>query len=127
MVISLRGLATFGLCVVLSACSSVMQDRERHQSAATVDRMYVIDCGENHAKDLSLWTTAADKGKAHVFTNNCYLIRHRAGWMLWDSGNSDAIATMPNGMTNPRGTLTAYMKKPLAQSLKEIGAAPEDI
>jgi glyoxylase-like metal-dependent hydrolase (beta-lactamase superfamily II) len=89
--------------------------------------MYVIDCGENHAKDLSLWTTAADKGKAYVFSNNCYLIRHRAGWMLWDSGNADRIATMPNGLANPRGTLTAYMKKPLAESLKEIGVMPEDI
>lgn len=127
MDISLRGLAAFGLCVVLSACSSVMQDGGRQQSAATVDRIYVIDCGENHAKDLSLWTTGADKSKAHVFSNNCYLIRHRTGWMLWDSGNADRIATMPNGLVNPRGTLTAYMRKPLAQSLKEIGVTPEDI
>ncbi len=127
MDISLRGLEAFGLCVVLSACSSVMQDGGRQQTAATVDRIYVIDCGENHAKDLSLWTTGADKGKAHVFSNNCYLIRHRTGWMLWDSGNADRIATMPNGLVNPRGTLTAYMRKPLAQSLKEIGVTPEDI
>ena len=124
----LRAFGLFGLACVVSACTSVMQDGPRPQRAATVDRMYVIGCGENHAKDLSLWTTtAADKGKAYVFSNNCYLIRHRTGWMLWDSGNSDLIATMAKGLVNPRGTLTAYMSKPLAESLKEIGVAPEDI
>lgn len=122
-----KHLAAFGLSFFLSACISVMQDGPRQQSAATVDRIYVIDCGENHAKDLSLWTTAADKSKPHVFSNNCYLIRHRTGWMLWDSGNADRIATMPNGLVNPRGTLTAYMRKPLAESLKEIGIAPQNI
>ncbi|MEO7728535.1 MAG: N-acyl homoserine lactonase family protein [Burkholderiales bacterium] len=127
MGISLRGLNAFGITFILSACTSVMQDGRQQQSAATVDRMYVIDCGENHAKDLSLWTTAADKGKAHVFSNNCYLIRHRTVWMLWDSGNPDRIAMMPNGLVNPRGTLTAYMRKPIAESLKEIGVAPENI
>jgi N-acyl homoserine lactone hydrolase len=68
-----------------------------------------------------------DKGKPHVFTNNCYLIRHRTAWMLWDSGNADRIAAMPGGLVNPRGTLVAYMRKPLAESLKEIGVAPEAI
>jgi len=124
---SLKHLGAFGLSFILCACTSVMQDGPRQQSAATVERIYVIDCGENHAKDLSFWTTAADKNKAYVFSNNCYLIRHRTGWMLWDSGNADRIATMPNGLVNPRGTLTAYMRKPLAESLKEIGVAPEDI
>ena len=123
----LRVICAFGLACVVSACTSVMEDGPR-QRAATVDRMYVIECGENHAKDLSLWTTAAaDKDKGFVFRNNCYLIRHRTGWMLWDSGNSDRIATMPKGLANPRGTLIAYMRKPLAESLKEIGVAPEAI
>ena len=117
-----------GLAWFVSACTSVTQNGAHPQRTATVDRMYVIDCGENHAKDLSLWTTVvADKGKSYVFSNNCYLIRHRAGWMLWESGNSDRIATMPKGRANPRGTLTAYMRKPLAESLAEIGVAPEAI
>ena len=105
MDISLKDLPIFGLAFVLFACTSGMPGGQRQQSTATVDRMYVIDCGENHAKDLSSWTTAADKGKAHVFSNYCYLIRHRSGWLLWDSGNADRIATMPHGLINPRGTL----------------------
>ena len=34
---------------------------------------------------------------------------------------------MPNGLINPRGTLTAFMLKPMAKSLNEIGVAPENI
>ena len=94
---------------------------------ATVERMYVIECGENHVTDLSRWTPGANAGRPHVFGNHCYLVRHARGWMLWDTGNPDRIAAMPNGLRNPNGIITAHMKKPLAESLKEIGLAPADI
>jgi N-acyl homoserine lactone hydrolase len=109
---------------LVSACTTV-PGTSRNEVAA-VQRIYVIDCGENHAKDVSSWTTApGDKGQPYVFSNNSYVIQHRNGWMLWDSGNADRIGTA--GQTNPRGTLTAYMPKPLVASLKEIGLAPGDI
>ncbi|MBT2324773.1 N-acyl homoserine lactonase family protein [Variovorax paradoxus] len=127
MNISQAALASIALSALLYACSSAMPDAARQPGATSVERMYVIECGENHAKDLSIWTSPADKGKAYVFANHCYLIRHRAEWFLWDSGHPDMITSMPNGVTNPRGTLTVYMKKPLAESLKEIGVTPADI
>lgn len=93
---------------------------------ATVERMYVITCGENHVKDLARFTgQAADKDKAVVFSDYCYLVKHAQGWMLWDTGNADRLAAMPNGMQTP--VATAYMKKPLADSLKEIGVLPAQI
>jgi glyoxylase-like metal-dependent hydrolase (beta-lactamase superfamily II) len=96
-------------------------------NTAWVERVYVIDCGENHVKDVSRWTPGHNVGQPHVFGNHCYLVRHAKGWMLWDSGNPDRLAAMPSGLTNPAGTITAFMKKPLAESLKEIGLAPADI
>jgi len=105
-----------------SGCATPVPGRQ----AAAVERLYVIECGENHAKDVSSWTNVPeDKGKPYVFSNNCYLIQHRNGWMLWDSGNADRIGAA--GQANPRGTLTAYMQKPLVASLKEIGLSPSDI
>lgn len=93
-----------------------------------VERMYVIECGENHVKDLSRWTPGVNVGKPHVFGDHCYLIKHAQGWMLWDTGNPDRYAAMPNGFTAaPNAPITAYMKKPLADSLKQIGVAPADI
>jgi N-acyl homoserine lactone hydrolase len=95
---------------------------------ASVERMYVIECGENHAKDLSRWTPGVNVGKPHVFGDHCYLIQHAQGWMLWDTGNPDRYAAMPNGFSaGPSSPLTVFMKKPLAESLKEIGVAPEKI
>src|SRR6188768_2587289 len=77
---------------------------------AAVERMYVISCGENHTRDLSRWTPGVNVGKAHVFGDHCYLIKHAKGWMLWDNGIADRIAALPNGMPNPQGTITAFMK-----------------
>jgi N-acyl homoserine lactone hydrolase len=95
---------------------------------AAVERMYVIDCGENHVKDVSLWTPGVNVGKPHVFADHCYLIKHAKGWMLWDAGIADRVAAMPAGLTGgPGGSITAFMKKPLAESLRELGVAPGDI
>jgi glyoxylase-like metal-dependent hydrolase (beta-lactamase superfamily II) len=116
---------TLGAALFIVACNSPLKAPHRTDHSTNVERMYVIACGENHATDLSPWTTAADKGKPYVFSNNCYLIRHRAGWLLWDSGNADRIGNA--GLVNPRGTLTAYMRKPLTESLREIGVKPQDI
>ena len=112
------------LCVAalaLGACATT-QDK-----SASVDRMYIIPCGENHTNDVSRWTPGVNVGKPGQFANHCYLIRHAKGLMLWDSGNPDRLAALPNGLTNPAGTITAYMRKPLAESLKEIGVAPAGI
>ncbi|APV51003.1 hypothetical protein BWI17_15700 [Betaproteobacteria bacterium GR16-43] len=113
--------ALLPLLALLAACASTPS------TPPAVERLYVISCGENHTQDLSRWTPGENVGKAHVFGDHCYLIKHAKGWMLWDSGNADRLAALPNGLTNPAGTITAYMKKPLADSLKELGVAPADI
>jgi glyoxylase-like metal-dependent hydrolase (beta-lactamase superfamily II) len=107
--------------LLVGACGTLQQ------KPAAVERMYVISCGENQTSDLSRWTPGENVGKPHVFGDHCYLIKHARGWMLWDSGNADRLAALPNGLTNPQGTITAFMPKPLADSLKEIGVAPGDI
>jgi N-acyl homoserine lactone hydrolase len=110
--------------LALAACAGTEQPAEK---SGAVDRMYVIPCGENQTNDVSRWTPGVNVGHPARFANHCYLIRHAKGWMLWDSGNPDRLAALPNGLTNPQGTITAYMRKPLAESLKEIGVAPADI
>lgn len=117
----LRLMAAAAAAVLLASCATP------GGPASGVERMYVIDCGENHVTDLSRWTPGVNVGKPWVFGNHCYLIKHVQGWMLWDTGNPDRIAAMPNGMRNPNGLITAFMKQPLAESLKEIGVAPAAI
>lgn len=107
--------------LLLCACASV-------QRPASVERLYVIECGENHVTDLSRWTTLpSDAGKPAVFSDNCYLIKHAQAWMLWDTGYSDRLASLPNGQSAANGLIVAYRKTRLVDSLKEIGLAPADI
>ena len=117
----MRRMASVPIFLLLAACATPTQQ------TSGVERMYVINCGENHTNDVSRWTPGVNVGKPHVFSNHCYLIKHAQGLMLWDSGNPDRLAALPKGLTNPAGTITAFMKKPLAESLKEIGVAPADI
>jgi len=111
----------FAVLLLAAACADVAMQ------PATVERMYVIDCGENHTNDLSRWTPGENVGRPWVFGDHCYLIKHAQGYLLWDSGNPDRLAALPDGLTNPQGTITAFMRKPLAQSLLELGLKPSDI
>jgi glyoxylase-like metal-dependent hydrolase (beta-lactamase superfamily II) len=117
----MRKIGTVPVFLLLAACASTTEQ------TSGVDRMYVINCGENHVKDVSRWTPGVNVGQPHVFSNHCYLVKHAKGWMLWDTGNADRIAAMPSGLSAAGGAITAYMKKPLAESLKEIGVTPADI
>lgn len=115
---------------ILAACALAVAGcapLSRSQAPAAVERLYAIDCGENRTPDLSPWTTPADKGKPYVFANNCYLLKHAKGWMLWDSGHPDRYASIPEGVPNQRRTSIAFLRKPLSQSLREIGVGPADI
>ena len=89
--------------------------------------MYVLNCGESRTTDLSMWSPGFNVGKAWDFTDNCYLIKHKDGWMLWDTGMSDAIANMPDGLKAAGGLLTLRVTKTLASQLSELGVAPTDI
>ena len=90
---------------------------------ASVDRLYVMDCGHNAAADQSRWSPGVNVGKPIELSDNCYLIKHGADWLLWDTGYPDAVAQRP--VTTPVGTATRA--KTLAAQLAEIGVKPSDI
>jgi glyoxylase-like metal-dependent hydrolase (beta-lactamase superfamily II) len=96
--------------------------------AATVQRLYVINCGQIEIKDLSRWSPpGVNVGKAFEFSDNCYLIQHRKGWMLWDSGLADSLAAKPDGIPMAGGAFVLKRSKTLASELAEIGVTPEQI
>lgn len=93
----------------------------------SVERLYVLDCGINQAKDQSRWSPGVNEGKPIEFSDNCYLIKHARGLLLWDTGIADAVAAMPDGMVVANGAITQRRKKTLAVQLAEIGVKPADI
>jgi N-acyl homoserine lactone hydrolase len=92
------------------------------QSGA-IDRLYVMDCGHNAAPDQSRWSPGVNVGKPMEFSDNCYLIRHGADWLLWDTGFPDSFAEKP--VTTAVGT--ASRAKTLAAQLAELGVKPADV
>ena len=63
-----------------------------------VEKLYILNCGEGVAGDISRWSPGVNEGKSMDFVDNCYLIKHAQGWFLWDTGIADAVADMPNGL-----------------------------
>ena len=63
-----------------------------------IEKLYILNCGEGVAGDISRWSPGVNEGKSMDFVDNCYLIKHSQGWFLWDTGIPDAVAGMPNGL-----------------------------
>ena len=75
-------------------------------ASAEVQRLYVLDCGRNLGRDQGRWSPGVNEGKPIEFSDNCYLIRHTKGVLLWDTGVPDAVAAMPDGMVVANGAIT---------------------
>jgi N-acyl homoserine lactone hydrolase len=93
-----------------------------------VERLYILNCGEGIAGDISRWSPGVNEGKSMAFVDNCYLIKHAQGWMLWDTGVADAIAAKPDGEP-PRDPRMTHWRRPktLASQLEQLGLKPSDI
>ena len=87
-----------------------------------IERLYVFYCGEAQVPDLSPWSPGTNAGVRATFSDNCYLIRHADGWLLWDSGYPDALVDKPDGQVGPRST--AFRKRTLVAQMAEVGVAP---
>jgi len=95
---------------------------------AGVEKLYILNCGEGVAGDISRWSPGVNEGKSMDFVDSCYLIKHSEGWFLWYTGIPDAVATMPDGLkpADPRA-VTWKRPKTLASQLEQIGVKPDEI
>lgn len=96
--------------------------------AAGVDKLYILSCGEAHAADQSRWSPGVNVGVPMDISDNCYLIHHtQDGWFLWDTGITDAVAAMPDGLKGENGGLDWKRSKTLAGQLDQLGIKPSDV
>ncbi|SCB53612.1 Glyoxylase, beta-lactamase superfamily II [Bradyrhizobium shewense] len=95
---------------------------------AGVEKLYVLNCGEGTAGDISRWTPGLNEGKTMDFVDTCYLVKHAKGWFLWDTGIADSVASMPNGLVpaDPKA-VTWRRPKTLAAQLEQLGLKPDDV
>jgi len=111
--------------VILAALSALVPGAAQ---AAGLERLYILNCGEGIAGDISRWSPGVNVGQSMPFVDNCYLLKHTQGWMLWDTGVADAIAAIPDGQkpADPKATHW-YRPKTLVSQLEALGVKPSDI
>ncbi|MGP0093616.1 MAG: N-acyl homoserine lactonase family protein [Xanthobacteraceae bacterium] len=119
---AIRLMIAAALWVVITVTPSLAQ-----QDKLGVDRLYVLDCGQGHAPDQSRWSPGVNVGKPLDVSDNCYLIHHAQGSLLWDTGIPDAVAAMPDGQPGQNGSPTWRRSRTLAAQLEQIGVKPADI
>ena len=117
-----------GLAVALLSVIAAATPGHAQSGKSGVEKLYILDCGEGVAGDISRWSPGVNEGKSMDFVDTCYLIRHAQGWFLWDTGISDAVAAMPNGLA-PADPKAVYWHRPktLVAQLDQLGVKPADI
>jgi N-acyl homoserine lactone hydrolase len=116
-----RAARTMFLSVILLVAAARAQ-------AGGVDRLYVIDCGWAHATDQSLWSPGVNVGQPIDLANNCYLIHHGSeGYLLWDTGISDRVAAVPDGVYAQQTGQTWHRSQTLVATLAALGVKPADV
>ena len=119
---------TIGLAAVLLSGVLAVDLGHAQSGKPGVEKLYILNCGEGVAGDISRWSPGVNEGKSMDFVDNCYLIKHAQGWFLWDTGVSDAVAAMPNGLA-PADPKAVFWRRPktLAAQLDQLGVKPSDI
>jgi N-acyl homoserine lactone hydrolase len=129
MTLARLALRVAALVAVLSAVQAVSPPAAAQDTRpGTVERLYILNCGEGMAGDISRWSPGVNVGESMAFVDSCYLIKHARGWLLWDTGLADAVAAMPDGLrpADPRAVLW-HRPKTLAAQLDELGLRPSEI
>ena len=109
---------------LIAALSAWVAPAIAQESKGTAERLYVIECGQGHANDVSRWSPGVNEGKPIDYVSNCYLIKHAQGYLMWETGVGDELAALPEG----RGSFTRWrLKRTLAAQLQELGVRPTDI
>lgn len=116
------------LALAVAALALTTQAAVAQPEKSGIEKLYVLNCGEGTAGDISRWTPGLNEGKTMDFVDSCYLIKHGKGWFLWDTGITDAVAAMPNGLApaDPKA-VTWRRPKTLAAQLEQLGVKPGDI
>jgi N-acyl homoserine lactone hydrolase len=112
---------------VVSILTALVGGATLAEADGGLERLYILDCGVNIGRDQSRWSPGVNEGKSIEFSDNCYLIRHAKGLLLWDTGIADAVAAMPDGLLVGNGAITQRRAKTLASQLDALGVKPGDI
>jgi len=120
----MKALISLGLAAAV-AISAGASAQTRPTAAAGKISLTRLDCGSIMVSDFDVFSdTYLYPGKRKALTSSCYLIRHGALYLLWDTGVSGALAGQP-AMT--QSVFTIALKTRLVDQLARIGVKPGDV
>ena len=75
------------------------------------ERLYRLDCGHSLANDESVWTPGENVGRDIEFSSTCWLIKHGAEWLLWDTGVPETAHNDPKGWSTLPKLIVYHLDK----------------
>lgn len=94
-------------------------------NAAADLELWRLDCGSVVVKDLSSFSdTFAYAGQTRTLTDSCYVIRHGADYLLWDTGLPAALIGKAPDLAQP---LAPSLTVDIPTQLAKIGIKPDQI
>jgi N-acyl homoserine lactone hydrolase len=120
---TLATLSTLGASI-LAAGAGLLALSASAQAAADFE-LWRLDCGSVVVKDLSSFSdTFAYKGESRTLTDSCYVIRHGADYLLWDTGLPAALIGKAPDLSQP---LAPSLSVDIPTQLAKIGIKPDQI
>ena len=120
---TLATLSTLGASI-LAAGVGLLALSGSAQAAADLE-LWRLDCGSVVVKDLSSFSdTFAYKGESRTLTDSCYVIRHGADYLLWDTGLPTALIGKAPDLSQP---LAPSLIVDIPTQLAKIGIKPDQI
>ncbi|KAB1087549.1 N-acyl homoserine lactonase family protein [Neorhizobium galegae] len=120
---TLTTLSTLGASV-LAAGVALFTLSGSARAAADLE-LWRLDCGSIVVKDLSSFSdTFAYKGESRTLTDSCYVIRHGADYLLWDTGLPAALIGKAPDLSQP---LAPSLRIDIPTQLGKIGIKPDQI
>jgi N-acyl homoserine lactone hydrolase len=114
--------------VILALCfGAALPAAWAQQGTGGADRLYVLDCGRGTAPNQGRFAPGYNDGKPFDLTDNCYLIHHPQGYLLWGTGIPDRFLHIPSGVPSYGGRPNWVVSKGLGKQLQQLDIKPSAI
>jgi N-acyl homoserine lactone hydrolase len=87
----------------------------------------VLDCGRGTAPNQGRFSPGYNDGKPFGLSDNCYLIHHPQGYLLWGTGIPDKFLHIPSGVPSYGGRPNWVVTKGLAKQLEQLDIEPSAV
>jgi N-acyl homoserine lactone hydrolase len=105
---------------------ALSQQSANKSNSSSAVRVYTLDGGTTAFTNADVFSDTGEYEDSSLsLPTPSYLIQHGKDWLLWDTGLSDKLAALPNGLEKFGGRFT--VRKTLVAQLSKLGLKPDDV